>query len=491
MRQTILIMIACLTLTAGTVWAPYAAPANATAQLPRHTVDEHLHGNLTEPTVRQAKPPCTSVGITMSPGSPQAIGTAITLEAALQGCNPSEYRWLVKPPNGTWTLLTPWGSAASYVWQTSSLAAGNYDLGLHVRDVGATSNNPSSVAIKPFSLTAPPPVVLHEGVPICADHNPTAWHPLVERDGAGAITCTYGHEHHADPNAVNDIFGPPGAWYGGDQEISYPWQTSSALGLENHVKHEGYKWYTTRDMECKPSAIAAHVGCIRAFRALVHALGTHHDATSRFHSYSVEALVEHNGITGIVRHGGWTDFGHLALNEAGANTRLCPPLTTNPETFNCGNAPARIHSGGNFPEGHTPGLSYFAAWYSFHLTTQLSTAFEEWGPIDYQQPSNQLYFPAERNGNNSRGTIGNLFVQLRQSFLGAPGATVNFNGYTNRAGVHVPSGCTAPGVDCVPFVVEGASYAEYQYSAGLQGTPEIDYDIPSPVNGKSLVRYPN
>ena len=85
---------------------------------------------------------------------------------------------------------------------------------------------------------------LLEGVPLCTDHNSTTWHPLVKRDANDKITCTYGHEHHDDPKELNDLFGPPSAWYGGSQQISYPWQTQVSLGAENVAKHQGYKWFT-------------------------------------------------------------------------------------------------------------------------------------------------------------------------------------------------------------------------------------------------------
>ena len=55
-----------------------------------------------------------------------------------------------------------------------------------------------------------------ESVAVCTNHNATMWHPLVKRDAAGAIICTYTHEHHDDPKELNDLFGAPSAWYDGN-----------------------------------------------------------------------------------------------------------------------------------------------------------------------------------------------------------------------------------------------------------------------------------
>lgn len=337
-----------------------------------------------------------------------------------------------------------------------------------------------------------------EGVPVCTDHNATVWHGAVKRDAADAIVCTYGHEHHSDPNSVNDIFGEPAAWYGGTQEISYPWQTSSTLGLENHVKHEGYKWYVLRDMECRPVGGAPNNGCLRSVRVQVHTLGTASDATTRFHSYSMEALVEHNGVQGIVRHGGWIDFGHLSLNTS--TQSACPPITSNPTNpdgtpaFTCGSAPARTHSSANVPPPKVDHNSFFASWYGQHRTTQLSTTFEEWGPVDYTNPSNQLLFPAtaNRTANNSSGHLGNIFVDMRAQGLPA-GSPITFNGHTNSGGVIV-TGCTAIGPECVPLKVEAAPRTQYTWNAGVQGPESLEqqeFDVVSPSTGKSLIRFPN
>jgi hypothetical protein len=77
-----------------------------------------------------------------------------------------------------------------------------------------------TVSAEPERPGPGPGEVSPSGAPLCEEHDPNKWHPLYD----AASGCHYEHEHKHDPNEVNDIFGAPGAWFGGD-ELSYPWQT--------------------------------------------------------------------------------------------------------------------------------------------------------------------------------------------------------------------------------------------------------------------------
>ena len=339
--------------------------------------------------------------------------------------------------------------------------------------------------------TSPPDVV--EGVEVCRDHDPTVWHPLVERGEAGVILCTYGHEHHQDPSAVDDLFGPVGAWAGvPGQSISYPWQTSSAAGPENVAKHQGYKWYVERDQPCRPLRTVPPLdGCFRSWRIQVHSLGTASDATVRFHSFSMEAIVEQGGRTGLVRGGGHLDGGHLSL-EADVHPQVCPPLASSPTTFACGARIRRQHSGANLPPPLQRHNSYIVNWYANHNVVAVAPQLEEWGPIDYQNPSNQLFYPPNVRGNNSSGRMEIMAADFRAPWL-RPFTTdgvVNFTGFLDRHGDPV-TGCTSADVDCVPTVIEGGSVAQYQLHGPKQQLARTEHDVASPVTGRSLIRFPN
>ncbi len=334
--------------------------------------------------------------------------------------------------------------------------------------------------------TATPLPDMIEGVPICTDHDKTTWHPLVKRDSAGAITCTYGHEHHADPTALNDIFGPVGAWYGGAQTISYPWQTSNATtgALENDAKHNGYKWDTGRDLvdSCPPSTWQ---GCILAYRAEAHMMGSASDAVVRLHSFSEEVLVEMNGQRGIFRYGGWMDTGHLAL-DVNPDAMLCPVLPTDPPAYTCDTGSFREYGSANVPSPYTEKSVDIGAWYAAPFTPLL----EAFGPIDYSDPNHQMFYGAVGH-NNSRGRITNLAISSRYDSLAsgrsADGTTVTFRGYTDR-NRQIVQGCTSIGVDCFPISYEAVPFGEYERH---DLSPLTDFDVLSPSTGKSLIRFPN
>lgn len=460
--------------------------------------------------------PCSYIAANLSPTGNQPVGTVITHTSSAvcpEGSVP-EFRVYLRRYDGgigPFVLFRDWTQTAAITWDTTgSLAEETYQFVEQVRHVGGTDPDaqnyasvylsaPTSPTPTPTRTPTPAPVSMIEGVPVCTDHDATKWHPLVRRNG-NTILCTYGHEHHADPNSVNDIFGPPGAWYGGTQEISYPWQTFSTLGQENTVKHEGYKWFVARNQTCAPFWSAPNDGCMRSWRVLVHSMGSASDVTVRFHSYSIEMQIDYHGQIGVIRHGGWADFGHLALAEAGGHTQ-CPPITSNPPPpFACGGEDNhRLSSSANLPAPFVNADVNLSSWYSSHHTTQISFVVEEWGATDYTDPSHQMFHDPSLNRNNSFGSLGNMFFNGASGDLGQ---YVNANGfmtaslYTNRAGDPV-TGCSAPGIDCVPLQITNAHATAYAWNSGTQNdaVPMTllypDWDVLSPVTGKSLIRFPN
>lgn len=374
-----------------------------------------------------------------------------------------------------------------------------------------------ATATPTVAVTATPSTPMIEGVAVCPTHDPIRWHALVERNADSSIRCTYGHEHHDDPNLVNDLFGAPSAWYGGTQSISYPWQTFAftnpqpdyyplpAAGdpstFENATKHNGYKWYVKRDLPCVPFAPAPNDGCLRAWRIQVHSLGTVADTTVRFHSFSLEVVVDYRGTQGIVRGGGWMDAGFLGLLVDTGTEIVCPPLATNPPGFNCPGVvrgTMREAYSTNVPAPHTPHSlpGSTSNWYAAHRGgAQPGPSVEDFGPIDYTNPSRQQFHPPEARANNSRGNLENMaavtdFDWLRP-YIGADGR-INARLWQNRHG-QVTTSCTVAAVDCVPFIVEGALPGQYMMNrnTNVPAFTHPDHDVASPVTGNSLITYPN
>lgn len=88
------------------------------------------------PGVLSPIPACTNGGLTASPPSPAAAGTAVTLTASVAGCTPL-YRFWVTPPSGTRTLLQDYSSAAAFTWNTQGLSNGTYTLTAEMRAAGS------------------------------------------------------------------------------------------------------------------------------------------------------------------------------------------------------------------------------------------------------------------------------------------------------------------------------------------------------------------
>jgi hypothetical protein len=342
------------------------------------------------------------------------------------------------------------------------------------------------------------PFIHGDGTQTCPDslHNPNEWHPLVDPVNG----CHYDHEHKHDPNEVADIFGPAGAWFGGTS-ISYPWQTPD----ENETKHEAYSWIVRRNI---PSN--GRDAWIRAFRWQVHATSapfTGHDGTlhggylSRFHSHSLEAQVcNSNGQCGIVRTGGWIDYGNLEID----NIDDCVYLSGDPSQQEaCNNlGRRRIHfynSTSNIPE-HS---SFF--WYG------------RAGLINGPIPALHPFQVAVATGDNSVNVVpGDLYslnffcpnwdcvlnnstIQahvvgfgMSSSFDPDGNGLANFNGYTDRYGV-VVNNCTAPGPTCIPLIVQGSPVSLVQHrddqDLGLNTSGAQDFDTSPP--GEWWIEYPD
>ena len=362
---------------------------------------------------------------------------------------------------------------------------------------------PTSTPLPPEPTTtapAPPPVGQVEpypGAPACEEmglvHDPWAWHGIWDYDHG----CHWNHEHKHDPNEVSHIFGPAGAWYGGT-EISYPWQTP----MENEHKHEAYGWIVRQDIPSHGRQV-----WIKAFRVQVHVTsapftmpdGTLHGGyLGRFHSYSLEAQVcNQAGNCGIVRTGGWIDFGHLEVS--GMND--CVNLYQDPsQQETCASKVRRrlhhYHPDMEVTAEDDARATFF--WYgrqglqgaalpALHPTIIAVATGDASVNVDPNNPYTLLPFCPDRDCNKNDSTIQAHVVQ----FAINPDKT-SFNGYTDRHGVAV-EGCLAPGLDCIPLIIENAPSGRVQHRddthLGLSVMGIKDFDLSPP--GEWWIEYPN
>jgi spore germination protein YaaH len=95
---------------------------------------------------------CSGATLTAGPASPQAHGTQIVLTGSATCLGTPEYRFWIKAPTGSWTIVQDFAPGATYTWVTTALAPGLYQLEVDVRNKGASAVY-ETVANIPFTLS--------------------------------------------------------------------------------------------------------------------------------------------------------------------------------------------------------------------------------------------------------------------------------------------------------------------------------------------------
>jgi Cysteine-rich secretory protein family len=83
---------------------------------------------------------CSGLQVSVSPASPAARGTTVTVTAQASGCpdpNP-QYQFWVLPPGGTaYQLAQAYSASSTFTWNTTGLAPGSYRFSVWVRDTNS------------------------------------------------------------------------------------------------------------------------------------------------------------------------------------------------------------------------------------------------------------------------------------------------------------------------------------------------------------------
>jgi hypothetical protein len=88
--------------------------------------------------------PCSSVGVTAAPASPQGSGTPVTFTGAASGCPNPLYQFWILAPGGAWTIVQAFSTMAAFNWNTSGLVAGTYMYTVWARDSGSAGTTCNS-----------------------------------------------------------------------------------------------------------------------------------------------------------------------------------------------------------------------------------------------------------------------------------------------------------------------------------------------------------
>lgn len=107
---------------------------------------------------------CTSVSLSTSPPSPMMAGYptpgVITASGGSSGCPNARYEFWVQAPGGSWTIAQQYSSSATFNWNTTSLSAGLYSLGVWVMDASDRNSTTYEANVGfNFTLTSGCPLV--------------------------------------------------------------------------------------------------------------------------------------------------------------------------------------------------------------------------------------------------------------------------------------------------------------------------------------------
>ena len=346
----------------------------------------------------------------------------------------------------------------------------------------------------PAPAPAPAPAPTINETPICPDTDLTRWHPLVQQDSAGTVTCTYGHEHGMNPHQLDPLFGPlPLA-----NEISYPWATPHENETGNH-KHMVYKWIEGQNLPTGNAPDGSHRS-VTAFRLLTHIDGNM-GAPTRYHSYWLQAQLTDpaTGRVGEIQIGGWIDFGHLTVGPG----HTVVPLPTDPPAACVLNGDSRQEGVLGGPE--QPNSVWYGTnsrnstgapsacddyYYDPAVGVQYNIGTNDFGPVDPANPSVMHLYPDREN--HTQTVVGTDSMTLHLPPELAQNGVINFTGHVDRHGHVVPEVAgQAPGVDYIPLVIKNAEPGAYGSNFRAMGDVAYDGDVPGPHGERGYyVQYP-
>src|SRR5712692_5565408 len=95
---------------------------------------------------------CNTTALVTDKASPQPTGTHVTLTGSATCVGAPQYRFMVQPPGGTWSVVQDFGSSATFTWNGAG-PGGTYGLELDARGAAAATSTMDSAQLS-FALTA-------------------------------------------------------------------------------------------------------------------------------------------------------------------------------------------------------------------------------------------------------------------------------------------------------------------------------------------------
>ena len=172
-----------------------------------------------------APPPtsCTSVTLTPSPASPQAVGESVALNVSSTGCSSPLYEFYDQQPDGTWTLLQSY-SDAGYTW-TSGPLTGTYELEVWAKEAGSTNEYDTYTDVS-YALT--------DGGAIPTPCTSVTVTPSPESPQSLGSPVSFNPASTGCPNPLYAFYDqqPDGTWFllQGYSDAGYTWPSGPVIG---------------------------------------------------------------------------------------------------------------------------------------------------------------------------------------------------------------------------------------------------------------------
>jgi hypothetical protein len=297
--------------------------------------------------------------------------------------------------------------------------------------------------------------------PACLTHDSRAYHGLWD----SVRGCHYDHHHGGNPHDLDDVFGTELFTLLDGDGPGHPWQTFSAAGIENDLKHAGYQWHTFRNV--------GNGSTIPTFRLQMHQHSVL-DAGVQFHSYVLEMLIVDplDGSQGFIRAMGWLNTGDLVMdgvtalnvpdNEPGRHKQHSATGLNQiwyGATMATTNGTVRPNGRVDYPRWITISTSVHNA----HGSTQNASPFlsnqfycESIGIVDDTRcRANSTTYRPHLIGFNGTGGNRQLHAQVAPILDPDGDGWIDGTFYHNRYGVPQPNGaCNGASLDCAPYTYQ-------------------------------------
>jgi hypothetical protein len=119
---------------------------------------------------------CTAASLSTVTVSPAPAGTLVTWTATATRCPGASFRFWVQPQGGSWTMTRDYG-ASTWMWHTTGLSPGTYEVGVWALQAGST-NSYDAYGITTFVV----------GTNLCAS---AFWTPTVSPPQVPGVTVTF------------------------------------------------------------------------------------------------------------------------------------------------------------------------------------------------------------------------------------------------------------------------------------------------------------